>query len=178
MLWDCVSLLDDAARTRITELGGISAICLSHPHFCAANVEFADSFDARILIPRADQQSVQRPSRRIELFDEQADAVTDRFVASIRLPAGQQPWPDWVHAVAAGLRSQLIERRSIGQRDADERLRAVTWGIIAMAAFAAIYELTPSAARHRLVRAEFASSPDPQPGAPARTRLPGGRRCT
>jgi len=37
------------------------------------------------------------------------DAVTDRFVASIRLPVGQQPWPDWVHAVAAGLRSQLIE---------------------------------------------------------------------
>ncbi len=51
--------------------------------------------------------------------------------------------------------------RSIGQRDADERLRAITWGIIVMAAFAAIYELTPGAARHRLVRAELASSPVP-----------------
>lgn len=51
--------------------------------------------------------------------------------------------------------------RSIGQRDADERLRAVTWGTIAMAAFAAIYELTPSAAQHRLVRAGLASSPAP-----------------
>jgi TetR/AcrR family transcriptional regulator, tetracycline repressor protein len=30
-------------------------------------------------------------------------------VASIRLPAGQESWPGWVHAVAAGLRSQLIE---------------------------------------------------------------------
>jgi hypothetical protein len=49
--------------------------------------------------------------------------------------------------------------RSIGQRDADERLRAVTWGIVAMAAFAAIYELTPRAAQHRLVRAELASPP-------------------
>jgi TetR/AcrR family tetracycline transcriptional repressor len=37
------------------------------------------------------------------------DAVTDRFVASVRFPAGQQPWPGWVRAVAAGLRSQLIE---------------------------------------------------------------------
>lgn len=37
-------------------------------------------------------------------------AVTDRFVASIRLPAGQQPWPDWVRAAAASLRSQLIGR--------------------------------------------------------------------
>lgn len=34
-------------------------------------------------------------------------AVTDRFVASIRLPAGQQPWPDWYRAAAASLRSQL-----------------------------------------------------------------------
>lgn len=34
-------------------------------------------------------------------------AVTDRFVADIRLPAGQQPWPDWVRAAAASLRSQL-----------------------------------------------------------------------
>jgi TetR/AcrR family transcriptional regulator, tetracycline repressor protein len=36
-------------------------------------------------------------------------AVTDQFVASIQLPAGQQqPWPDWVRAAAASLRSQLI----------------------------------------------------------------------
>ncbi len=41
--------------------------------------------------------------------DDLLDAVTERFVASIRVPAGQQPWPDWVRTVAAGLRSQLIE---------------------------------------------------------------------
>lgn len=35
-------------------------------------------------------------------------AVTDRFVSGIRLPAGQQPWPDWVRTAAASLRSQLI----------------------------------------------------------------------
>src|SRR5262249_55155016 len=58
VLWDCTSLLDDAARARITELGGISAVCISHPHFYAANVEFAEAFDARILIPRADKQWV------------------------------------------------------------------------------------------------------------------------
>lgn len=62
--------------------------------------------------------------------------------------------------------------RSIGQRDADERLRAITWGIAAMAAFAAIYELTPRAAQHRLVRAELASSP------PAATRRASSRLFT
>lgn len=34
-------------------------------------------------------------------------AVTDRFVADIRLPAGQQPWPDWIRTAAASLRTQL-----------------------------------------------------------------------
>ena len=78
VLWDCVPLLDDAARARITELGGIDAICMSHPHFYAAHVDFADAFDARVLIPRADQQWIQRPSPRIELFDDEAEPVPGR----------------------------------------------------------------------------------------------------
>jgi hypothetical protein len=53
--------------------------------------------------------------------------------------------------------------RRVSQREADERLRAVIWGIIAMAAFAAVYELGPGAAQHRLVRAELASSAAPGP---------------
>jgi hypothetical protein len=83
VLWDCVSLLDEDARTWIAGLGGISAICMSHPHFYAANVEFADAFDARILIPRADRQWVQRPSPRIELFDDQAEPVPGLTLARI-----------------------------------------------------------------------------------------------
>jgi hypothetical protein len=83
VLWDCVPLLDDAARNRIAELGGIAAICMSHPHFYAANVEFADAFDARILIPRADRQWIGRPSPRIELFDDEAQPVSGITVARI-----------------------------------------------------------------------------------------------
>ena len=83
VLWDCVSLLDDAGRDRIAELGGIDAICMSHPHFYGVNVEFADAFDARIFIPRADEQWVQRPSPRIELFDEDAEPVPGVTLARI-----------------------------------------------------------------------------------------------
>ena len=83
VLWDCVPLLDDAARARIEELGGIAAICMSHPHFYAANVDFADAFDAPILIPRADQQWVQRPSPRIELFDDEVEPVPGLTLARI-----------------------------------------------------------------------------------------------
>jgi hypothetical protein len=83
VLWDCVSLLDGPSRARIAELGGINAICMSHPHFYAANVEFADAFDARILIPRADQQWVQRPSPRIEFFADEAEPVPGLTLARI-----------------------------------------------------------------------------------------------
>jgi hypothetical protein len=83
VLWDCVSLLDDEAHSRIAELGGIDAVCMSHPHFYAANVEFADAFGARIFIPRADRQWIQRPSPRIELFDDEAEPVPGLTLARI-----------------------------------------------------------------------------------------------
>ena len=83
VLWDCISLLDDAAVQQIENLGGIAAICMSHPHFYAAHVDFADAFDARVLIPRADKQWIQRPSRRIELFDDQVEPVPGVSVARI-----------------------------------------------------------------------------------------------
>ncbi|HWG61853.1 MAG TPA: MBL fold metallo-hydrolase [Streptosporangiaceae bacterium] len=83
VLWDCVPLLDDAARGRITDLGGIAAIGMSHPHFYAAHVDFADTFDARIFIPRADEQWIRRPSPRIELFDDEAEPVPGLTLARI-----------------------------------------------------------------------------------------------
>ena len=33
VLWDCISLLDDATIDIITALGGLQAIAISHPHF-------------------------------------------------------------------------------------------------------------------------------------------------
>jgi hypothetical protein len=83
VLWDCISLLDDAARERIDRLGGIAAIAMSHPHFYGANVDIADAFGARILIPRADEQWIQRPSPRIELFDQSTEPVPGITVARI-----------------------------------------------------------------------------------------------
>lgn len=83
VLWDCVSVLDGDAAQQISDLGGITTICLSHPHFYAAHVAVADAFDARVLIPRADEQWIQRPSSRIELFDDHAEPVPGVTVARI-----------------------------------------------------------------------------------------------
>jgi hypothetical protein len=83
VLWDCVPLLDDAAAEQIERLGGIAAIAVSHPHFYAAHVDLAEAFDARVLLPAADRQWVQRPSARIKFFDEEVEPVPGLTVARI-----------------------------------------------------------------------------------------------
>lgn len=83
VLWDCTSLVDDAAREQVAGLGGIAAICMSHPHFYGVCVEWADAFDARILIPSADRQWIQRPSPRVELWDDEVTPVPGVTVARI-----------------------------------------------------------------------------------------------
>jgi hypothetical protein len=83
VLWDCISLLDGDARQRIDELGGVDTICMSHPHFYGAHVDIADAFDSRVLIPRADEQWTQRPSNRIELFDDAVDVLPGVTLARI-----------------------------------------------------------------------------------------------
>src|SRR4051794_41750885 len=56
---------------------------MSHPHFYGANVEIADAFDARVLVPNADRTWVQRTSPRIEYFDERIEPVPGVTVARI-----------------------------------------------------------------------------------------------
>ena len=44
LLWDCVTYLDDDTVAAVTELGGISAIAISHPHYYSAMVEWSEAF--------------------------------------------------------------------------------------------------------------------------------------
>ena len=81
VLWDCIPLLDEQGRRAIDELGGLSAICLSHPHFYAAHLEFAEAFDAPVFLPRADERWIPRRSPRIELFDDEVEPVPGVTVA-------------------------------------------------------------------------------------------------
>jgi hypothetical protein len=83
VLSDCIALIDDAARQRIHALGGIDVIAMSHPHFYGAHIDIADAFDARVLIPNADRQWIQRPSRRIEHFEDTATPVPGVTLARI-----------------------------------------------------------------------------------------------
>jgi hypothetical protein len=69
VLWDCISLLDARTVNAVRFLGGIDAICMSHPHFYGSCIDWADEFGARVLIPAADREWLMRPSPRVEFWD-------------------------------------------------------------------------------------------------------------
>jgi hypothetical protein len=83
VLWDGVPMLDDAARATLDGWGGVQAVCASHPHLYGALVDVADAFDAPILLPRADERWIARPSPRIVLFDDEVQPVPGVTVARI-----------------------------------------------------------------------------------------------
>jgi hypothetical protein len=62
ILWDCLSVVTDAAVEQLRQRGGIDLIAISHPHFYAAMVEWSEAFGAPILIHEADNGWVQRRS--------------------------------------------------------------------------------------------------------------------
>jgi glyoxylase-like metal-dependent hydrolase (beta-lactamase superfamily II) len=77
LLWDCVSLLEEATAERIAARGGIDAIAISHPHFYTAMVEWAERLDARVLLHEDDREWIMRPSPRIELWSGERLSVSD-----------------------------------------------------------------------------------------------------
>jgi hypothetical protein len=68
VLWDCISLVDDDAERAVEAAGGLHTIAISHPHYYGTMVEWAERFDARILLHEADRAHIMRPSDRIELW--------------------------------------------------------------------------------------------------------------
>jgi hypothetical protein len=69
LLWDCISLLDDKTAAEINARGGIRAIAISHPHFYSGMVEWAERFDAQILLHAADREWVMRKNSRVHFWD-------------------------------------------------------------------------------------------------------------
>lgn len=68
LLWDCITLVDDATVEAIRTLGGIRAIAISHPHYYASLVEWSRAFDCPVLLHAADRRWVMRPDPAIEFW--------------------------------------------------------------------------------------------------------------
>ena len=101
LLWDCITLLDDATADSISELGGVRAIAISHPHYYSSMVEWSRCFDAPIYLHAADRQWVMRPDDAIEFWTEEIKALWDGMTliragghfeggAVLHLPAGAE----------------------------------------------------------------------------------------
>lgn len=69
VLWDCISLIDDATVDIVKALGGLAAIAISHPHFYTTMVEWADAFAAPVWLHAADKSRVMRPDDGIRFWE-------------------------------------------------------------------------------------------------------------
>ena len=75
VLWDCITLLDDATVSEISERGGLSAIAISHPHYYAAMVDWAHRFECPVLLHEADREWVMREDSAIEYWSGETYAL-------------------------------------------------------------------------------------------------------
>jgi glyoxylase-like metal-dependent hydrolase (beta-lactamase superfamily II) len=69
ILWDCISLIDDATVTIINGLGGLRAIAISHPHFYTTLVDWSQAFGGiPVHIHADDAEWVRQPDSCIEFW--------------------------------------------------------------------------------------------------------------
>ncbi len=80
LLWDCLTYLDQSTSKEISDLGGIDAIALSHPHYYSSQVEWAEAFDVPIYIHEDDKEWVMRPSEKIIYWSGESLELHEDFV--------------------------------------------------------------------------------------------------
>lgn len=70
VLWDCISLIDEATVTLVNSLGGLDAIAISHPHFYTAMGQWSRAFgDVPIHLHADDREWVRQPVEAIRFWD-------------------------------------------------------------------------------------------------------------
>jgi glyoxylase-like metal-dependent hydrolase (beta-lactamase superfamily II) len=77
LLWDCISLLDDATFAAIEAAGGIRAVAISHPHYYATMVEWGRAFDVPVYVHEADREWIMRPDPVIATWSGERLALAD-----------------------------------------------------------------------------------------------------
>lgn len=70
ILWDCISLIDEATVMAVSARGGLAAIAISHPHFYSTMVEWSRAFDGVPIYLHADDRSwVMRPEEALVFWE-------------------------------------------------------------------------------------------------------------
>ncbi|CAF4256075.1 unnamed protein product [Adineta steineri] len=85
ILWDCISLLDQSTIDRINELGGISAIAISHPHFFGSMVDWSHEFgNAPVYLHKDIESWVMRPDECVHFWEGNTKDLFDGQLKLIR----------------------------------------------------------------------------------------------
>jgi hypothetical protein len=70
LLWDCISLIDDATVQEVGAHGGVAAIAISHPHYYSSMIEWSHRFGGVPIYLHVDDRSwIMRPSAEIVLWE-------------------------------------------------------------------------------------------------------------
>jgi glyoxylase-like metal-dependent hydrolase (beta-lactamase superfamily II) len=78
ILWDCISLIDDATIEVVRNLGGLAAIAISHPHYYAAMVDWSRAFGGiPIYLHAADRRWAMRPDPAIAFWEGETRSLND-----------------------------------------------------------------------------------------------------
>jgi hypothetical protein len=92
VLWDMISYLDDTLIAAVRDLGGVSAIAISHPHFYGSMIEWAHAFDAPVYIHAADRQWIARPDESVVCWEGDTHPIGDGLTlinAGVHFAGGQ-----------------------------------------------------------------------------------------
>jgi hypothetical protein len=114
ILWDCISLINDAAVDIITALGGIDAIAISHPHFYSSMIEWSAAFgNVPVYLHQKDRQWVQRPDDRIHFWSGDKKEILDGLMLT-NLPGHFEGgtilhWPDGAGGKGALLAGDILQ---------------------------------------------------------------------
>ncbi len=75
ILWDCLTLFDEATEALLRSLGGLSAIAISHPHYYSCMQDWAHAFGCPIHLHKADAEWVMRGDSSIHYWEGEMLAI-------------------------------------------------------------------------------------------------------
>lgn len=76
LLWDCITLIDDATIAGIERRGGISAIAISHPHYYSSMIDYSNAFGGvPIWIHEAEREWICRPAPQVQFWSGDTHAL-------------------------------------------------------------------------------------------------------
>lgn len=114
LLWDCISLIDEATIQQVQALGGLAAIAISHPHYYSSMVAWSQAFgNIPIYLHEADRFAVVYPAPNIVFWSGETYSLFGG-ITLIRcgghFPGGTVAhWPDGDQGAGALLSGDIIQ---------------------------------------------------------------------